>query len=155
MGQCCGTGPEHVVSLPMEQAFWEKISRFGDSMEKYEVCRYPMSEAELPLAMEKYGFHSVSTGFATPDLTPDNPKYSPEQAHAMINALRFCALEALDSALATVPEHTSPEEIELLKALVNQRYDSRIHDYDMGKKYWETNLSVIMMIKGEKKIDNE
>ena len=138
-----------------EKAFWEKISLFDDSMEKYGVCKYPMNESELPLSMEAYGFHSVSTGFAAPDLTPDNPKYSKEQARAMINALRFCALEALDSALLTAPAHTSPEEIEALKALVNERYDARLRDYDAGKKYWETNLSVIMMIKGEKKIDNE
>ncbi len=133
-----------------EKSFWEKVSRFDRSMETYEVCRYPMSESELPLAMEQYGFHSVSTGYAVIDLTPDDPKYASQTALDMINALRFCALESLDSVLCTIPEHTSVQEIETMKAFVNQKYDSRAQDYISGKKHWETNVSLIMMIRGIK-----
>ena len=133
-----------------EKSFWEKAGRFDRSMEAYEVCRYPMNESELPLAMEQYGFEAVSTGYAVIDLTPDDPKYSAQTALDMINSLRFCVLEALDSVWHTMPEHTSEEEIERMKTIVNQKYDSRIEDYTFGKKYWETNVSLIMMLRGIK-----
>ena len=100
--------------------------------------------------MERYGFHSVSTGYAVIDLTPDDPKYPARIAKDMINTLRFCALEALDSVWHTMPEHTSEKEIEEMKTIIHQKYDSRIRDYTSGKKYWETNVSLIMMIRGIK-----
>ncbi len=142
--------PDCYAQHEFEKNFWSKVSQFDHSMEEYEVCRYPMSESELPLAMEQYGFQSVSTGYAAIDLTPDDPKYPSEMAIDMINALRFCALESLDSVLQSMPEHISIQEIETMKTLINQKYDSRIRDYKAGKKYWETNLSIIMMIRGNK-----
>lgn len=142
--------PSCYESNAFEKSFWEKVNRFDHSMETYGVCRYPMSESELPLAMEQYGFHSVSTGYALVDLTPDDPKYSERMALNMINALRFCSLEAVESVWQTMPEHTSEKEIEMMKTVINQKYDSRIEDYASGKKYWETNVSLIMMIRGIK-----
>ena len=47
-----------------------------------------MSEAELPLAMESYGFQQIHTGFVTVSLTPDNPDISSSLAYDMINASR-------------------------------------------------------------------
>ena len=142
--------PSCYEQTTFEKSFWKKISQFDHSMETYEVCKYPMDESQMPLAMEQQGFHSVSTGYATIDLTPDDPKYSAQTAFDMINALRFCALESLDSVLHTIPEHTSLKEIEQMKTLVNQKYDTRIQDYTLGKKHWETNVSLIMMIRGIK-----
>jgi hypothetical protein len=37
-----------------------------------------------------------------------------------------------------------------MKELTNIKYDERIKEYDCGKKYWETNLSIIMIIRGIK-----
>lgn len=119
-------------------------------MQVYSVCQYPMNESQLPLAMQKYGFQDVSTGYATIDLTPDDPKYSSEMAHHMINSIRYSALESLESILNTMPEHTSVQEIDRMKEITNQRFDSRMKDYDSGKKYLETHLSIIMMIRGTK-----
>lgn len=135
-----------------EQEFWDKISRFDRSMQEYKVCQYPMNEAEMPQAMTNFGFHNVSTGYAAVDLTPDDPKYPQSMARDMINAQRYCALEALDSALCTVPEHTCEEEVAVLKTIVNRRYDERLWDYDEGKKHWETSVSVIMMLRGNKNL---
>ncbi len=59
-----------LASNAFEEAFWKKVGQFDNSMEKYAVCKYPMSEAELPLAMETYGFGDVRTGYATIDLPP-------------------------------------------------------------------------------------
>jgi hypothetical protein len=40
-----------------------------------------MSKAQLPLALQQYGFQSASTGYSTIDLIPNAPKYSSEMAH--------------------------------------------------------------------------
>lgn len=85
-----------------EKSFWDKIGKLDDTMERYEICRYPMSEAEMPAVMEKYGFSDVRTGFAVIDLTPDDPKYSAELAHDMINANRYTALDAIDSNVSII-----------------------------------------------------
>ena len=54
-----------------------------------------MSEAELPLAMESYGFQQIHTGFVTVSLTPDNPDISSSLAYDMINASRQTELDSI------------------------------------------------------------
>ena len=142
--------PECVEDSEYEQLFWEKVRKYDDSMEKYAVCRYPMSEAELPLAMEKYGFKEIRTGYSAIDLTPDNPKFTSEMAHKMIHAHRQCALEALDSVLSTIPQYVSAQEIEKMKILTNAKYNKRIEQYHRGEKQWDTTVSVTMVIRGIK-----
>lgn len=133
-----------------EKQFWDKVNAVDDSMGRFSVCQYPMSESELPITMERYGFNSVRTGYATIDLTPDHPKYTPEMAHDIINANRLCALDSIGSVLHTLPEHVSLEKIEKMKRLTNEKYDNRIAKYDRGEKLWDTNVSVTMVIRGEK-----
>lgn len=134
-----------------ERSFWEKASKYDDSMEKYAVCKYPMSEAELPLAMEKHGFSDITVGYATVDLTPDDPKYPREMAHAMINSGRFTSLNAIDSVLHTAPDRFTHEEIDEMKRLINKKYDKRIEQYERGEKQWDTNVNIIMVVRGVKK----
>ena len=50
-----------------EIEFWDSLSQSEDELEKYGVCQYPMSEAELPASMEKNGFISVTTGYTIID----------------------------------------------------------------------------------------
>ncbi len=133
-----------------EKEFWDKVNQFDNTLTDYSVCQYPMNEAELPLAMQKYGFCRVSTGYATVDLTPDNPRYEPAMAHDMINSIRYSTLESVESVLNTMPDHFTEDEVSKMKQITNERFDSRIADYNAGKKYWETNLSIIMMVCGIK-----
>lgn len=133
-----------------ETAFWERIGKVDDSFERYRVCRYPMSERELPLAMEHHGFKQVTTGYAMIDLTPDHPRFSPAMAHAMINAGRVTGLEALDSAALSHPNLAAPEVVARQKELVNARYDTRLALYDKGERQWDTHTSVTMVIRGIK-----
>ena len=142
--------PNSFVYDEFEKAFWEKIQKHDDSMQKYSICKYPMNESELPMTMQSYGFDAVSTAYTTVDLTPDDSKYPPEMAKDMINSNRYGAIEAIESVLNTLPEHTSEEEINKMLEIANRRFDSRIEDYDAGKKHWDTDVSVIMMIKGQK-----
>lgn len=109
-----------------------------------------MSESELPIAMAKYSFSDIRTGYVTIALTPDNPKFSTVLAHDIINANRYTALDALDSVLYTMPEHFTTEEVEEMKNLTNAKYDTRIEQYDRGEKQWDTNVSIIMVIRGIK-----
>lgn len=133
-----------------EQAFWEKAQKYDTSLEKYSVCQYPMSEAEMPIVMEKYGFRDIRTGFATIDLTPDNPKFNRQLAFDMINAGRYCTLDSIDFAIETMPEHFTVDEVTEMKRLANIKYDTRIEQYKRGEKQWDTNVSIIMVIQGTK-----
>ena len=142
--------PSCIIYNEYEQQFWKKANQHDDSMERYSVCKYPMSEAELPTAMEKYGFSDIRTGYAIIDLTPDDSKFSPALAHDMINANRFTALDAIESVLHTMPEHFTAEEVEEMKRLANAKYDTRIEQYERGEKQWDTNVSIIMVVRGTK-----
>lgn len=142
--------PSCITFNEYEQQFWKKAEQHDDSMKKYSVCKYPMSEAELPIAMEKYGFNDIRTGYATIDLTPDNPKFSTTLANDMINANRYTALDAIDSVLHNMPEHFTAEEAEKMKCLAKAKYDTRIEQHERGEKQWDTNVSIIMVIRGIK-----
>jgi len=141
---------ECLADSGFETAFWEKTAPFDDSMEKYAVCRYPMSEAELPAAMAMHGFRNVTTGYAVADLTPDDPKYSPEMALAMIEANRQGDLESILSARRDLAPHLSAGEFDEMTRLINRKYDRRVTLYQRGEKQWDTNVSIVMAVRGVK-----
>lgn len=142
--------PSCIALSDFEKQFWEKVSQYDNSMNRYAVCKYPMSEAELPLTMEAYGFQKIKTGFATIDLTPDHPRFSLDMAHDMINANRYTEIEAIESALHIAPNQITIEETEKMKRLTNVKFDKRIKQYDRGEKQWDTNVSIIMVVRGIK-----
>lgn len=133
-----------------EQQFWEKAKEHDDSMDRFSVCKYPMSESEMPVSMAEHGFSNITTGFTTIDLTPDNPKFSASLALDMINANRQTALDGIESVLHTMPEHFTPQEVEEMKRLTSAKYDTRIEQYKRGEKQWDTNVSIIMVVRGIK-----
>lgn len=134
-----------------EKEIWERVSkRCAEIDEKYGICAYPMNEAEYPLCMERYGFKNVSTEYITVNLTPDNPIYSRETAHAMINANRQTAVDGINSLERFASDIVSMDETAKLRRIVNEKYDKRIALYDKGIKQWDTNVSVTMVIRGEK-----
>lgn len=125
-----------------EIEFWDSLSQSENELEKYGVCQFPMSEAELPASMEKHAFRNVTTGYAIIDLTPDAAKYSNKMAEAMIEEGRQSSLEAIRSAHS---DHAG-------KAIsaVNNKYDERLRLYRTGIKQWDTAVSVTMIIRGIK-----
>lgn len=142
--------PDWFALSEYEQRFWEKAEQYDDTIEKYAICKYPMNEAQLPAAMEKYGFKGVGTGYATIALTPDDPKFSAALAHDMINAERYSDLDGTDSVLCAMPAKFTAEEGMEMKRIINARYDTRIRQYDRGEKQWDTNVSVVMVVRGIK-----
>lgn len=134
-----------------EREFYRRTDEACEkALRDYNICSYPMNEAELPLEMGKYGFQNISTEFITVNLTPDNPEYSPEMAHAMIDANRRSVLDSIENLKHIIPDLVTPEEIETLKKIKNEKYDRRISLYDAGVKQWDTNMSLIMVLRGIK-----
>lgn len=125
-----------------EEAFWAGQPDRESDFAACQVCRYPMSEAELPASMAQYGFRDITTGYVTVDLTPDDPKTPSQMAEAMIESDRQCELEAVH---ATHSEHT-----EWVMAAINARYDKRLCLYREGKAQWDTSVSVLMVLRGVK-----
>lgn len=142
-------GNEAVLS-EYEQKFWEKAEKYDDTVDKYSVGKYAMNEAELPKTMEKYGFGDIKTDFAIIPLTPDDPKFSPELAHDIINSDRYADIERLDSILYTLGEHFTDDEINEMKRITEKRHDDRLALYDKGEKLWDTRVSVTMIVRGSK-----
>ena len=123
-----------------EKEFWESIPQSESELDKYGVCRYPMTEAELPASMEENGFYDVTTGYAVIDLTPDAQKYSARMAELMIEAKRQNDLEAIKSV-----HHEYDEKV--INA-VKAKYDERLRLYHEGIKQWDTSVSLTMIIRG-------
>ena len=122
--------------------FWESLPQSENELEIYGVCKYPMSEAELPTSMEQHGFMNVTAGYAIIDLTPDATKYSNKMAEDMIEAGRQSCLEAIRSA------HSDHAD-EAISA-VNKKYDERLRLYRAGIKQWDTSVSITMIVRGIK-----
>lgn len=141
-----------MIQSDFEQVFWGKAQKYDTSLETYSVCQYPMSEAEMPVTMEKHGFRDIKTGFAAIDLTPDNPRFSRQFAVDMINAERYSTLDRISSVTEAMPEHFTAQEAAEMKRLTNIKYDTRIEQYDRGEKQWDTNVSIIMVMQGSKGI---
>ncbi|MBQ7669148.1 MAG: class I SAM-dependent methyltransferase [Clostridia bacterium] len=125
-----------------ERAFWETQPGVEEMMERDQVCRYPMSESEIPREAAKHGFHDISAGYAVIDLTPDDPKYPACMAEAMIESDRQCDLEGLRSTRSPAADRVAD--------IVNAKYDERLHLYRAGVKQWDTTVSVIMILRGVK-----
>lgn len=133
-----------------ENDFWERVSQFDDSMERFSVGKYGMNEQTLPKTMEDFGFDSISTAYAVSNLTPDNECVPKEMAVLMINAGRYNDLDAIQSVWETMPGRVTKEEIDEMTRLANQKYDRRIQKYLSGEKEWDATVSIAMIVRGVK-----
>lgn len=142
----CVTQPD-----ALEDAVWSRVEgRMTEARAAQKVCQYPMTEAELPRAMAQAGFRDISTEFLTINLTPDDPCYDRETAHAMIEADRRNDLDYLEILEATASDLVSRDELTALRALANARYDKRLALYDAGEKQWDVNMTLLMVLRGVK-----
>lgn len=145
------TAPCLCDETEFEREIWQRVEEDRRlDLEKYSICRYPMSEAEYPAVMEKYGFRNVTVDYVTVNLTPDDPRVSRETALEMINANRFSCLDEIDMLQRACSEKVAIDEVNEMKRLANDRFDRRIELYDAGKRQWDTNVTVIMVMRGVK-----
>lgn len=128
-----------------EEAFWSALPGFEEEMKKYEVCQFPMTEAQLPASMEKNGFTNVTTGYAAINLTPDSAEFSKQFSEKIIEANRQVALEVVECA-------SSDDEAKRAAALsaINKKYDERLSLFRAGKKQWDTSVTITMVVRGNK-----
>ena len=135
-----------------ESDFWRRFDQIEqvEKSEPVEVCRYPLSESELPAVMESYGFCDITTGYVALDLTPDDPKYSPEFAKRIINSGLICETESVETLRNSYPGRFSDAEIRELVGHIEQRYKSRLNKYERGEKLWDTTILIIMVVRGTK-----
>ena len=128
-----------------EEAFWSALPGLEEEMKKYEVCQFPMTEAQLPASMEKNGFTNVTTGYAAINLTPDTAGFSKQFSEKIIEAGRQVALEAVECAC-------SDDEAKRAAALsaINKKYDERLALFRAGKKQWDTSVTITMVVRGNK-----
>ncbi|MBO4235570.1 MAG: GNAT family N-acetyltransferase [Firmicutes bacterium] len=128
-----------------EKELWDSIPESENSIGNFGVGKFKLSEEVLPAMMESHGFKDVTTGYAVIDLTPDDPKYSPEFAETIIEEARQERLESIRSA------QTEDETLEE-KAIraVNNKCDERLRLYHGGIKQWDTTVSIIMVLRGTK-----
>lgn len=141
---------EFECETEFEEAFWKKVSEFDDSMERFSVGKYAMSEKALPKTMQEMGFSKISTDYAVSSLTPDSEGVPKEMALSMINANRFNDLDAICSVWDTMPMRVTREEIDEMTRLANEKYDRRIQKYLSGEKEWDMTVSITMIARGVK-----
>lgn len=134
-----------------ELKIWERVDEYYDKTSKeLGIGRYSVTERELPLLMEKYGFREVSTEYLTVNLTPDNPSVPRESALEMINSGRLGALDSVNNIPNVAPGIVSEEELAEMCRLINERYDRRVEHYEKGEKLWDTTVSLTMVVSGIK-----
>ena len=132
-----------------EKRFWEKAEALPDPAENW-VGQYRMDARELPEAMERAGFHAVRSGYVTTALTPDDPGTAANTAHAIIDAERYCALEAVESAGRRYPGVFSEEEKAQVRAAITDKFDRRLRQYDSGERVWDTSVTLTQVVRGVK-----
>ena len=135
----------------IEKEVWNRVGERCMAFDQQTgVGKYALNEQMHPLMMEKYGFRNVTTAYVTVNLTPDNPGNPPELAHAMINAHRQTALDAVGYLPRVAGDAVTQNELDEMCRQINLRYDRRIALYDAGEKQWDTTVCLTMILRGEK-----
>lgn len=133
-----------------ETRFWEKVAAHDDTLTRYAVCQYPMDEAELPAAMEHYGFTDVRTGYVAVALTPDQPDLPAETARRILEADLQAELESVAAVRQRLPELFTTQKISAMTRIVREKHALRLAQYERGQKLWDTSVSVIMVVRGQR-----
>ena len=133
-----------------ERDFWARASADDDTFARYGVGKYATNEAELPRRMEEYGFRNVTASYVAVNLTPDNPDCPPDMARAIINAERYGALDSLAGVEYAMPKGVTREEIARIREIINRKFDERLSDYTAGKKHWDMQVAIVMVVCGRK-----
>ncbi len=157
-GVCLVLSTRHSISIEtpciseesdFEKLLWDKAgAKYCEIIKQNGVGAYAQNEMEMPINMEKHGFKNISSGYVAISLTPDDSRYKRDMAIAMINSNRQNALENIERFSHTTPDAES-EAAELIR-LINQKYDKRIELYENGEKQWDTEVTLIMVLRGEK-----
>ena len=126
---------------------------FKETNEKYPVCQFPLSEKELPEMLSKHGFKDISTDYLAINLTPDNYNTNKELAIDIIKDQYQSRIEMINYLYDILPDIYSifsKDELNQWKTDIENKQKERLKKYEDGEKTWETNVSIIMIVKGVK-----
>ncbi len=134
-----------------ERAIYDRINPYAKAADQaHGICAYPMTEAELPRAMEKYGFQSVSTEYLALNLTPDHPSCATAFAEAMIESGRQMEMEEIKCWPNIAPGVITDAELDQMEKLIHVRHDERLRLYRAGEKQWDARVLLLMITRGVK-----
>ena len=136
-----------------EQALFDKLWNAVDKNLDREigVGAYELDEQKYPAALETAGFEQVDIEFFTVvAYSPDNHGTSDEMAIEQIETNRTHALESVIKALRRAPEALTENEKAELFRRINDRYDTRIVQYQNGEKLWDVTTSTVLCATGRK-----
>ncbi len=125
-------------------------SYFKAADKKYSVCTYPMTEQQLPQVMEEHGFYDISTHYITINLTPDSADTDEAFANVIFETNRRVHLDTLSFIQDIAPNVVKSNELLRWADEINAKHDKRLEQYKNGQKQWDTNVSVIMVVRGKK-----
>ncbi|MHB1483349.1 MAG: class I SAM-dependent methyltransferase [Saccharofermentanales bacterium] len=138
-------------SSDFENEMYKKTEAlFKAADEKYNVCKYPMTEQELPEEMAKYGFKNISTHYVAIKLTPDSDETDETTAIEIIEASRQVNLDSITLLQEIAPDILTKNELSKWAEEINKRYDKRVEQYRNGEKVWDVYVPIIMVVRGVK-----
>jgi len=91
-----------------------------------------------------------SVDFLEITLAPDSFNQDFSTKVELIEANRQIALDAIVLGQNIAPGVWSESEVDRLKELVNKRYDDRLKMLNEGKKIWDIEVSMLMIVHGYK-----
>jgi ubiquinone/menaquinone biosynthesis C-methylase UbiE len=136
---------------PDEQALFDKLWGAVDKSLDSEigVAAYELDEREYPAVLETAGFINVDVEFFTVmDYSPDNHNTSDELAIEQIETNRVHAIESVNKAMRRAPEALTEDEKTELFRKINDRYDTRITQYQNNEKIWDMTTSTVLCATG-------
>ena len=72
------------------------------------------------------------------------------ETSAILQRMRELSVQAANGTNSLEDKQAIQDEIEALKRLICARYDERLSLYDRGVRQWDTDVSVVMIVRGVK-----
>jgi len=135
-----------------EQALWKKMHAAAEGKcPRENVGGFELSESDYPKALEAAGFRDVNVEFFNVTYyAPDNPTTPREMALEQINIGRLHSMAEIEKSLRMAPDALTPNELSRLLALMNERFDTRVAQYQRGEKQWDMTARMVLCATGIK-----
>ena len=107
--------------------------------------------AQYPSLLQQAGFNNINLDtFSIITYAPDNITINKKTALKQINENRLSQLHSVKKAKLLAPNALTVAEYQELTKLINEKYDSRIEQYNSGVRLWDYSTSNIFIVTGTK-----
>lgn len=132
-----------------ERELWGKVYQGSkDINKKYKVGEYWPDSSELPSLFDELGFVNVQVDAIAIPIAIDDARNSYAEKIALIESEKEQLLEGLEISLNMDSKKLSQDEIEELKALVEQRFSKRLDFLKKGINIWDYTIVIIQIVSG-------